>query len=209
VVALLALTALEVHLHPPANLALGRGVLRGVPARFGPWNGTELSFADGVVDELKADDMLLRRYEGAGGTIWLCVVYHQNRRYGAHDPQLCYQSQGFVITREGHARVDDGTPAGLDVDTFVAERKRTPRVVWYWWTTQGLAGGDVGAFRGRMALLGALENRSWGAFVRVESTAPDGNLAAASGRVQDFAGRVARELPTVFAHAVPAPAGRP
>jgi len=55
---LLAVTAAYVVLHPPANLAAGHGVLRGCPERFGDWNGTDLSFEDAVVDELKADDLL-------------------------------------------------------------------------------------------------------------------------------------------------------
>ncbi|HTR96539.1 MAG TPA: EpsI family protein [Candidatus Acidoferrales bacterium] len=203
---LLALTATYGRLHPPENLAVGRGALRAVPATLGPWSGTELSFQDGIVDELKADDVLLRRYTQGDHLVWLCLVYHQNRRYGAHDPELCYESQGFVVTAEGHARVDDGSPGGLEVSTFVAERKHVPRVIWYWWTTAGMSTGDANAFRGRMALLGALENRSWGAFVRVESVAPDGDLAAAAGRVRDFSGRVARVLPGVFANAATVPA---
>ncbi len=199
--AMLGATALVVWLSPPVNLALGRGVLQAVPATFGPWSGTDYSFEDAVVEELRADDMLIRRYENAGQTVWLCVVYHQNKRYGAHDPQLCYDSQGFVVEAEGRARVDDSTRAGLDVSTFVAERQKQRRLVWYWWTTDGLSTADANAFRNRMAVLGALENRSWGAFVRIETVAQDGDMAAARARVADFSQRVARMLPRVFADA--------
>jgi EpsI family protein len=199
--ALLALTAAYVRLHPPVNLAVGRGVLRAVPTGFGSWRGTEMGFGEGVAEDLQADDLLLRRYQDGGRSVWLCLVYHQNRRYGAHDPQVCYESQGFVVTAEGHARVDDGTPGGLAVNTFVAERKGVRRVIWYWWTTQGLSTSDPASFRRRMAMLGALENRSWGSFVRVESVARDGDVPAATSRVREFAALVARELPGVFARA--------
>ncbi len=202
---LLGLTAAYVTLHPPARIDVGRGVLRDVPARFGPWEQQESGLQDGVREQLQADDALLRRYEDRGRSAWLCLVYHQNRRYGAHDPQLCYESQGFVVIAEGRERVDDGTPAGIEARSFVVERRNEPRVVWYWWTTRGFSSGDAGAFRGRLALLGALENRSWGAFVRVESEAPDGDLAAARLRARDFASRVARELPGLFARATQAP----
>ncbi|MFN8589308.1 MAG: EpsI family protein [Candidatus Eisenbacteria bacterium] len=198
---LMAATAAVVLLNPPVNLALGRGMLKHVPTAFGPWSGTELSFEDAVVEELRADDLLIRRYENGTQPVWLCIVYHQNRRYGAHDPLLCYESQGFVIEREGRARVADGTPGGLEVNTFVTERQKSRRVVWYWWTTNGLSTSDVGAFRRRMAFSGALDNRSWGAFVRVESVAKDGDLEGARARVADFAARVARELPGVFERA--------
>ncbi|MCC6650597.1 MAG: EpsI family protein [Candidatus Eisenbacteria bacterium] len=200
-------TAAIVVGNPPENLALGRGVLKQVPASFGPWSGSELSFEDAVVEELQADDILIRRYEMGTQPVWLCIVYHQNRRYGAHDPKLCYESQGYVIEREGKARVDDGSPGGLEVNTFLTERQKLRRVVWYWWSTNGLSTNDVGAFRTRMAFSGALDNRSWGAFIRVESTAPDGDIEAAKARVKDFAGRVAADLPGVFARAMtPAPA---
>lgn len=199
---MLGITALVVWLSPPENLALGRGVLQAVPAAFGPWSGTDYSFEDAVVEELKADDMLIRRYQNAEQTVWLCVVYHQNKRYGAHDPQLCYDSQGFVIESEGRARIDDGTRDGLEANTFVAERQKQQRVVWYWWSTEGLSTSDANAFRRRMAVSGALENRSWGAFVRVETVVRDGDMAAARTRVAEFSQRIARELPGVFSHAV-------
>lgn len=196
---LLLATAGYVALHPPVNLAVGRGVLAAVPSRFGPWNGTELSFEDAVVEELKADDVLIRRYESAGQVVWLCLVYHQNRRYGAHDPRLCYESQGYVVESEGRARVADGAGGGIEVNSFIASRRSEQRVVWYWWTTKGLSTADAEAFRRRMAVAGALENRSWGSFVRVESIARDGDIAAATRRVADFSARVAASLPGVFA----------
>lgn len=198
---MLAMTAAVVWFNPPENLALGRGVLQSVPATFGPWSGTDYSFEDAVIEELKAEDMLIRRYEDSGRTVWLCVVYHQNKRYGSHDPQLCYDSQGFVIESEGQAVVPDGTGEGLVVNTFTAERQKEKRVVWYWWSTDGLSTADAGAFRARMAVSGALENRSWGAFVRVETVVRDGDMAGARARVAEFSQRVAHELPGIFAGA--------
>lgn len=198
---LLSLTAGYVVLHPPENLAAGRGALTSTPTRFGAWNGTELSFEDAVIDELKADDVLIRRYERDQEIAWLCIVYHQNRRYGAHDPQLCYESQGYIVERPTQRRLDDGTPAGLLVNRFVAERAHDDRLVYYWWTTAGLTTTDKDAFRNRMAMAGALENHSWGAFVRVEMLIRDGDEGRAAAALDEFAGRVAHGLPVVFAAA--------
>jgi EpsI family protein len=207
--ALLASTVGYEVMHPPANLAVARGILRRVPQAIGPWQGTELEFGEAVSEQLQADDVLIRRYEDGARSVWLCLVFHQNKRYGAHDPHLCYESQGFVLERDRRARIEDGSPGGLEVNTFVAERKNRRRVVWYWWTTQGLATPDVGAFRSRMALTGALDNRSWGSFVRVESVAGDGDMAAATERVREFASSLARELPAVFAPVADSAATRP
>ena len=169
VVLLLAATAASVLLTPPLDLAAGQGILRSVPRTFGAWEGTDSEFERAVVEELRADDILIRRYVDGEKSVWLCLVYHQNRRYGSHDPQLCYTSQGYAIAHVGSEHVDDGSADGLEVNTFLAERGRDTRIVWYWWTTRGLSTADAGAFRSRMALQGALDNRSWGTVVRVES----------------------------------------
>ena len=201
--ALFVLTACAVLLTPPIDLAAGHGVLRAVPQVFGPWQGTDSAFERAVVDELRADDLLIRRYRDGERSVWLCLVYHQNRRYGSHDPLLCYTSQGYSVDRPGRERVDDGSPEGLTVNSCVAERSNEQRVVWYWWTTQGLSTPEVDQLRSRMALIGALENRSWGTFVRVESVVHDGDVGAATARVREFSALVARELPAVFAQAAP------
>ncbi|HYM80511.1 MAG TPA: EpsI family protein [Candidatus Limnocylindria bacterium] len=206
---LLAGTAAFVVLNPPANLALGGGVLAACPTRFGDWNGTDLSFEDAVVEELKADDLLIRRYQRGEDRVWLCVVYHRHRRYGAHDPKLCYESSGYVLERVGRWRVEDGSAAGLTVNRFVVDRTRDRRVVYHWWTTRGLATADAGAYRRNMAFAGALDGRSWGAFVRVEAQVRDGDDAAADRIATDFASRVARDLPGVFAQAEVASAREP
>lgn len=200
---MLALTAAAVVLTPPLDLAAGHGVLRGVPHEFGPWQGTDSAFERAVVDELRADDLLIRRYRDGERSVWLCLVYHQNRRYGSHDPLLCYTSQGYSVVHPGREVVDDGSADGLVVNRCLAERDDEQRVVWYWWTTDGLSTPEVDRMRSRMALLGALENRSWGTFVRVESVVRDGDVDAATARVREFAGHVARALPAIFAQAQP------
>jgi EpsI family protein len=205
--AMLAATALYGWLNPPVNLAVGGGVLGACPVAFGSWNGADLSFDDAVEEELAADDILIRRYERGDDVVWLCVVYHQNRRYGAHDPHLCYESQGYIIEREGRVRLDDGTPRGIEAVRFVADRSRDRRLVYYWWTTEGLTTADAGAFRRRLAIAGALDNRSWGAFVRVEALVRREDDATAALVLDDFAARVARDLPGVLAGAVRAAGG--
>jgi EpsI family protein len=140
--------------------------------------------------------------------VWLCIVYHQNRRYGAHDPQLCYESQGYQVEREREGRIDDGSARGVPARWFTAQRAKSPRLVAYWWSTAGLQTTDVGAFRRQMAVRGALDNRSWGAFVRVETPIVDGDEAAAARRLQEFGARVARALPAVFEPARGAAAAR-
>jgi EpsI family protein len=198
VTVLLGATAIYGWMHPPANLAVGRGVLAACPVTFGPWNGAELSFDDAIEEELAADDLLIRRYARGDQIVWLCIVYHQNRRYGAHDPHLCYESQGYLIEGERRTHVDDGTPAGIEAVRFVADRSHDRRLVYYWWTTDGLTTSDADAFRRQLAISGALDNRSWGAFVRVEALVRGDDDAATARVLDDFAARVAQDLPAVL-----------
>jgi EpsI family protein len=199
--ALLAATAAYVLLHPPVNLAAGRGALAACPERFGAWDGSDLTFADAVLDELGADDVLVRRYERGQDVAWLTIVYHQNRRYGAHDPRVCYEAQGYVVQPIGTRRVADGSPGGLPVLVFRAVRPEERRLVYSWWSTEGLRTTDPEAMRRRMALAGALDNRSWGAFVRLELRLGGGGEAAGLRGLDDLSARVARALPGVFAAA--------
>ena len=201
VLVLLVATAAYVLLHPPPDLAVGHGALASCPAVFGDWNGTDLSFEDAVLDELKADDMLVRRYVLGDAVAWLTIVYHQNRRYGAHDPRVCYESQGYRVEPLNRRQVADGSPGGLQVNVFRAVRPRERRLVYYWWTTRGLVTADVGALRQRMALTGALDNRSWGAFVRIEVRLGSAGETATTAALDDLTARVARALPGVFAAA--------
>lgn len=195
---MLGATAGYVVLHPPANLAIGRGVLAACPTTLGDWNGAELSFEDAVLEELEADEVLVRRYAHGDDVAWLCIVVHQNRRYGAHDPRVCYESQGYGVGPMARHRIDDGTARGLTVNRFDAERGKESRLVYYWWATPGLATADAGAFRDRLALSGALDNRSIGAFVRVEAQVR-GGAEATERRLEGFAGQVARTLPGLLA----------
>jgi EpsI family protein len=180
------------------NLAAGHGVLRACPTDFGAWSGSELSFEDAVLEELKADDVLVRRYERGSQVAWLTIVYHQNRRYGAHDPRVCYESQGYVVQPLGRRRVGLGD-GSLEVNVFRAVRPREQRLVYHWWTTAGLTTADAAAMQRQMALAGALDNRSWGAFVRVEMRLGPGGEGVAIEALDDFTARVARALPGVFA----------
>ncbi|NOT33766.1 MAG: EpsI family protein [Candidatus Eisenbacteria bacterium] len=199
-VLLLALTGLYVALHPPTDYALGGNILASCPLLLDDWNGAELSFEDAVIEELRADEILVRRYQRNDQRVWLCIVYHQRRRYGAHDPKLCYESQGYLVERVEPARIQDGSAEGLVVNRFVAQSRRERRLVYYWWNAEGLATSDVAKFRQRLALKGALGAPAWGAFVRVE-TIVHATDEDAERVVRDFASSVARSLPSILSRA--------
>jgi EpsI family protein len=201
VLAMLGATAAYVVTRPSPDLAVGGHILGALPTRLGAWDGTELSFDDATMEYLDADDLIVRRYERGEEVVWLTIIYHRSKRYGAHDPILCYQSEGYAVLDHAPRDLDEGSSGSRAVNRFRAVRPRGERLVYYWWTTAGMTTADVGEFRRRLAFSGVLEGGSWGAFVRVETPVVGGGWPAAEARLAEFSVEVDRILPGVFKRA--------
>lgn len=196
--ALLILTAAYVHMNPPERLALGSGSLSRFPLELDGWSGTDRGFDDVVYEELSADATLVREYRRADDLVWLVVIFHQNERYGAHDPIVCYNSQGWTV-------VDEGTRAlrrpgdEFDAHWLVIESRGQTRAALYWWYTAGdLATGDRDQFFARMARSGIVSNVTFGAFIRVSTVVRGGNVEEALDTVAGFAEGALAHLPGLF-----------
>ena len=195
---LLALTAAYVHLNPPAEMDLATGSLDAFPLEFDGWSGTNRGFSEVITEELSADDTLARRYDRGGSAVWFVVIFHQNERYGAHDPLVCYRSQGWSISDEGMRTIE--RPGGaFDANWILAESRGQKRVALYWWYTAGdLATGDRDQFFARMARSGIVSNVTFGAFIRVSTVVVGGDTEAALREVAEFAESSLRYLPALF-----------
>ncbi|MFH1502387.1 MAG: exosortase C-terminal domain/associated protein EpsI [Candidatus Eisenbacteria bacterium] len=195
---LLILTAAYVRLNPPAELDLGPGSLAAFPLELAGWTGTDQSFDQVVTEELDADETLSRSYVKDGDTIWFMVIFHQNERYGAHEPLVCYRSQGWSVVEQGTRtlkRPDDE----FDANWILVESRGQKRVALYWWYTAGdLATGDRDQFFARMARSGILSNVTFGAFVRVSTIVRGGDVDAALNEVTEFAESALADLPALF-----------
>jgi hypothetical protein len=55
---------------------------------------------------------------------WLTIVHNQDRRYGAHDPRVCYESQGYMVEPLNRRQGEDGSPGGIEANGFRAVRPR-------------------------------------------------------------------------------------
>lgn len=165
-------------------------VLAGMP-------GATLSLEQAVLDDLDPDDYLIRQYERPDGVpVWLVIVYFQNARLGAHDPQICYRSQGFRVEDLPSGSVS--TAIGpVPYRSFVAEqgpRRELVRCLWY---TAGGALADVKGWRDRMFFQGLRNNRSFGAFIRI-STLEAGDPAEAARIITEVTRDLAPLLPGFF-----------
>jgi len=198
-VALLGAAALYVRLNPPQRLTLGEESLAAFPVTVGDWRSEDLEFEDAVYQELEADATLVRRYtRDDGATAWFVVVFHQNDRYGAHDPVVCYTAHGWKVTDRGTLPLRRAAGA-IEAQWIRLRAGDAERLALYWWYTAGdLATGDRDEFMARMASSGIRSNTTFGAFMRVSAVVENGDLAAAQALAREFAEAALPHLTEVF-----------
>jgi EpsI family protein len=199
VAALLALTAAYVLLSPPRRMELGAGSLAALPTEIDGWSGEDQGFEDVVYDELAADDTLVRKYtRDDGETVWFLIIFHENERYGAHDPLVCYRSQGWEILDQGLTPL---TMQGRDFDAnwILVEKGTERRLAVFWWYTAGnLATADRDVFMSRMATSGIVSNVTFGAFVRASAVVRGDGVREAMAVLEHFSEGALRYLPGLF-----------
>jgi EpsI family protein len=193
------LTAVYVYLNPPARLDLAADTLSRFPLVLEGWTGHDRRFKEVVYEDLSADATLARRYEnGEGDVVWFVIIFHQNVRYGAHEPVLCYTSHGWTVVDRGVTRIV-GPDADFDANWLLVRSDRETRLALYWWYTAGdLATADRDEFMARMARSGIVSNVSFGAFVRVSTVVDAGGVDAAMRRIAGFASAASEHVPGLF-----------
>jgi EpsI family protein len=199
VLVLLAATALYVRLNPPRRLELGPEALTAFPTELNSWRGVDLEFSDVVAEELAADDTLARRYtDEHGNSVWFVIIFHQNERYGAHEPVVCYTAQGWSVVDRGLTPLSR-QGGGFDANWLLIEARGEKRVAVYWWYTAGdMATGDRDKFMARMATAGVRSNVTFGAFVRVSVAVGEGGFDAALSAARGFAEEALPHIPELF-----------
>jgi EpsI family protein len=197
---LLAVTAAFLYATRPAKSSAVD--FARIPSQFPGWRGQDVEADPTSVEILQPDGMLTRRYEdGRGRPAWLCIVYHENNKYGAHDVPVCYTSQGYA--KKALARETVPVAGGnLTVNRLLAGKVGDTRVIYYWFAIGGRYFADAGEFRKAQMISGLVRNRSAGALVRLEIGVDGEDVAKADTRLKDLTRRVAADLPLAFgAHA--------
>lgn len=83
---------------------------------------------------LNPNMLIFRNYvNDKGHMVQLVVVYHQNDRWGAHDPTICYNSQGWKIIEKP---IDITIPFNdrfLGVKKLIVKKGKIAELVYYTW----------------------------------------------------------------------------
>lgn len=156
-----------------------RRTLESLPISLGTWRGRETSSLEpSIVNLLKVDDYLLRRYVGGDGrAIWLYVGYWSTQRKGAqiHSPRNCLPGAGWEPIEASRITVTLPAPYGpIVVNRYLIQKERDQQVVFYWYQSQGKAiAGELTA-KLQMVRSAIARNRTDGALVRVSSPVTGG-----------------------------------
>ena len=164
-----------------------------LPREVGPWRATlQRRLADDVLEMIDPDSHTMQLYEAPGRTpIWLYLgVYAGRAGYGksAHDPEVCYPSQGWEILKSESLAVPLGNSATLRTKHLEAHRGSAKEVVLYWFQpAKRWPAPDAG--EQLMRVLDAVSGRPQYAFVRLSGPTDGG--AAAKRDLAEFAERIA------------------
>ncbi len=143
IVVLLALTGaanagIAKFRNPEATPAPALGAL---PERVGAWrSGGDLEMPPEVLRILRPDAFVSRVYRGPEGRrAMLFAQFHGTNRWGAHQPEVCFTSQGWSIEYQKLSSTMEATLPGTKVtaNRFLAHKDTTTHLVYYWWFSSG------------------------------------------------------------------------
>jgi EpsI family protein len=143
IVLLLALTGaanvgIEKFRNPEAQPA---PELKAIPHRVGEWESQgDLEMEQYVLDILRPDAYVSRQYQAASGErIYLFAQFHGTNRWGAHQPEVCFTSQGWTIEYEKLTSTMEQELPGTEVSAnrFLAHKGSSTQIVLYWWFSSG------------------------------------------------------------------------
>ena len=175
---LLLAALLLFHLRSTGEAVPPRKSLDAFPMALGEWRGGQESvLAADILNVLKVNDYVIRRYEdGAGHSLWLYIGYWASQRKGAdiHSPKNCLPGGGWEPLEASRLTIQLPAPyAPVVVNRYVIQKERTLQVVLYWYQSHGKAiAGEVGA-KLEMVRSAVLRNRTDGALVRVSGLVLD------------------------------------
>lgn len=202
VLGLLVAASLITATYRPLPSPVGGDQLRLFPQALGEWQSLrDVEVSSVVWSALDPKALVFREYRNPAltpsGRAWLVIVYHENDRWGAHDPQVCWLSQGWKIDKLGEGdTVRVPLPNGKGyANKFVVDKGGERRIVLYWWFTSGKRQ-MPDRFSQMVAMIwnGILRGYMESGFVRVDGPVVGGNEEATLGTLLVFAGEVADRL---------------
>jgi EpsI family protein len=183
--------------------------IEAVPLQFGEWRGVAEPIPESVVEMLRADAQIQRRYsDAAGDLVWLYVGYYGTERGGRpeHTPWACYPAMGWEISSSSQRPLVDanGPIEGASMVELIVKHGHMRRLVHFWYAThRSMAiasemGLTVDHLLGRLSASG----RADGALVRISTPLDSAGIEAARDRLRRFGGPLRVELDRLWPRSV-------
>jgi len=85
-------------------------------------------------DALDPKSFIFRNYRNNKGDVLnLIVVYHKNDRWGAHNPIVCYKSQGWDVIEGLRSLTIRINNQDFPINRFVVKKGGVKNLVYYYW----------------------------------------------------------------------------
>ena len=136
--ALLAGTALLLHLRAGSEVLPPRQPLSTLPEKLGPWTGTDIEISQDIRDILGNGEFLQRVYQDPSGDqppVDLFIAYFPSQRAGdtIHSPKHCLPGAGWLPLESGRVPIVPARRAPFVVNRYVVGKGPDRQLVLYWY----------------------------------------------------------------------------
>lgn len=124
--------------YKPGRLPTGLSPLT-IPNQIGSWTRVQdLTISNAAYKALDPDSLIIREYRNdKNHRLSLTIVYHENARWGAHNPQVCYKSQGWRILSSNKRGINTLLDRAFEINQFAVTKNDSIYLISYWWYTSG------------------------------------------------------------------------
>jgi EpsI family protein len=152
-----------------------REPLSSIPKSFEGWKSADQAFPTEVLENLRVDEYLMRRFTKGYDSVWLYIGYYKSQKEGAmpHSPRQCYPGSGFNPIKNDVVSipVKYSGVRELRPNRYVFAKGAEREIVIYWYQSRGRIIANEYAEKLYLIRDAILRNRSDGALVRFSTSA--------------------------------------
>ena len=165
------------------------------PLLIEQWQGRELGIEANILQALKVDDYMMRRYRNDQDfSVALYAGYYKSMRQGAtyHSPKNCLPGSGWYFVKTGKTQLDVASfpGGGVEINKFVIQKGLQKQFVFYWYQDRGRVITSEYWAKIYMVWDAISKRRTDGAFVRLTVPFTDDNATKAFEQAKAFTERI-------------------
>lgn len=151
-------------------------------------------------EALDPQSLIFREYKNdEGRQVTLTGVYHRNDRWGAHDPIVCYKSQGWKIIQRSHKVKIEVKNHDFFVNRFMVKKEAAANLIYYYYFSSNK---KIRASRNKqmidMVLNGMIHGFTESGFIEISASINPLNEEEVVRSIDDFVGKFTQILEKVL-----------